>query len=165
MIINALNGVSSDTLILQIIIQQELEKLTKILQRDDFKDIHFPVKTRDLHKIEKKNCMGISVFGYENKSVDDKFSKPFKSYLGKDAVYNFVSSMIEESKYCSDVMKKHFDKELVITKKDNEDFEYSTKFWVCDNDYIDGDVKVKYNCHITGKYRGSAHRDCNNNVK
>ena len=34
--------------------------------------------------------------------------------------------MIEESKYCSDAMKKHFKKELVMTKKDNEDFENST---------------------------------------
>ena len=33
--------------------------------------------------------------------------------------------MIEERKYCSDVMKKHFNKKLVITKKDNEDFENS----------------------------------------
>ena len=31
--------------------------------------------------------------------------------------------MIEESKYCSDVMKKHFNKELVMTKEDNEDFD------------------------------------------
>ena len=38
-----------------------------------------------------------------------------------------MSSMIEGSKYCSDVMKKHFIKELVMTKKDNEDFENSTK--------------------------------------
>ena len=44
------------------------------------------------------------------------FSKPFKSYLGKDAVYNFINSMTEESKYCSEVMKKHFNKELVMTK-------------------------------------------------
>ena len=57
----------------------------------------------------------------------DKFSKSFKSYFGEDAVYNFISSMIEESKYCSDVIKKHFNKELVMTKKDNEDFENSTK--------------------------------------
>ena len=35
--------------------------------------------------------------------------------------------MIEESKYCNDVMKKHFKKELVMTKKDNEDFENSNK--------------------------------------
>ena len=30
-------------------------------------------------------------------------------------------------------------------------------FWV----YVDGDLKVRDKCHITGKYRGSAHRDCN----
>ena len=40
--------------------------------------------------------------------------------------------MIEESKYCSDMMKKHFNKELVMTKKDN--------------------VRVRDHCHITGKY-------------
>ena len=38
-------------------------------------------------------------------------------------------------------------------------------FEIWDNDYIDGDVKVRDHCHITRKYRGSAHRDCNINVK
>ena len=66
-------------------------------------------------------------YGYKLVCVDDKFSNPFKSYLGEDAVYNFISNVIEESKYCSDVMKKHFNKELVMTKKNNEDFENSTK--------------------------------------
>ena len=61
--------------------------------------------------------------GYKLVCVDNKFSKPFKSYLGEDGVYHFISSMIEESKYCSDVMKKHFNKELEMTKEDNEDFE------------------------------------------
>ena len=61
-------------------------------------------------------------YGYKLACVDDKFSKTFKTYLGGDAVYNFISSMIEESKYCSDVMKKHFKKQLVMTKEDNEDF-------------------------------------------
>ena len=36
-------------------------------KRLDFKDIKFPGKTRDVHEIEKNNCIGISVFGYENK--------------------------------------------------------------------------------------------------
>ena len=40
-----------------------------------------------------------------------------------------------------------------------------TKCCVCDNDYIDGDVKVRDHCHISEKYRGSAHTDCNINVK
>ena len=73
--------------------------------------------------------------------------------------------MIDESKHCSDVMKKHFNKELVMTKEDNEDFENSTKFWICDKDYIDAYVKLRDYCHITEKYRGSAHSDCNINVK
>ena len=38
-------------------------------KRLDFKDIKFPVKTRDIHihKIEKNNFIRSSVFGYENK--------------------------------------------------------------------------------------------------
>ena len=47
-------------------------------------------------------------FGCKLVCVDNKFSKPFKSYLGEVAVYNFINSMIQESKYCSDVMKKTF---------------------------------------------------------
>ena len=62
-------------------------------------------------------------------------------------------------------MKKHFNKELGITKMDNENFENSTKCWICDNDYTDNDVKVRDHCLITGKYRGSAHKDCNIKVK
>ena len=45
-------------------------------------------------------------YGYKLICVDDRLSNPFKSYLGEDAVYNVINSMIEESKFCSDVMKK-----------------------------------------------------------
>ena len=57
--------------------------------------------------------------GYKLVCSDEKFSKPFKSYLDEDAVYNFINSLIKESKFCSDMMKKHFNKELVMTKEDN----------------------------------------------
>ena len=38
------------------------------------------------------------------KILDDKFSKPFKTHLGEDVAY-LIDSMIEESKYCNDVIK------------------------------------------------------------
>ena len=41
----------------------------------DFKDIKFPAKVRDIHKIEKNNCIEISVFGYENKEIYTKCIK------------------------------------------------------------------------------------------
>ena len=49
-------------------------------------------------------------YGYQLVCIDNKFSKSFKLYLGKDAFHKFFSSMIEESNYCSDVMKKLFNK-------------------------------------------------------
>ena len=49
--------------------------------------------------------------------------------------------MIGESKYCSDVMRNYFNKELAMTKKDNGDFEKSIKCWICDSAYVDGDAK------------------------
>ena len=68
-------------------------------------------------------------------------------FLDEDAAYNFINSVIEESKYCSDAMKKYFSKELVMTKEDNENFKNSSKCWICDTDYVDNDVKVRDNCH------------------
>ena len=65
--------------------------------------------------------------------------------------------MVEETKYCSGMMKKHFNKELW-------NFESSTKCWICDNTFAKGDVKVRGYCHVTGKYSGTAQRDCNTNV-
>ena len=63
-------------------------------------------------------------------------------------IINFINSIFEESKYCNDVIKKHFNKELGITKEYNQDFE-----------------NVRDHCLITGKYRGSAHRVSNINLK
>ena len=42
-------------------------------------------------------------YSYKLVCVDDKFSKSFKSYLGKDVVFNFINSKIEERKYCSNI--------------------------------------------------------------
>ena len=53
----------------------------------------------------------------------------------------------------------------MITKEDNKDFKNPTKCWICDNDYVDNNVKLRDYCHITGKQRGSAHRVCNINLK
>ena len=45
-----------------------ITRVDKYLARElDFKDIKFLVKSRDTHKIGKKNQSGNSVFGYENK--------------------------------------------------------------------------------------------------
>ena len=70
--------------------------------------------------------------------------------------------MIKESEYCSKIIKTHFNKPLVITKKDHKDFESSTKCWISKKE--EREVKVKHHGHITGKYRGFAHQEWNLNL-
>ena len=71
-------------------------------------------------------------YEYKLVCVDDKFSKPFKSYLGQDVVFSFINSRITKKVlYWYD--GKYFNKELMMTKEDDEDFENSTKYWICDN--------------------------------
>ena len=90
----------------------------------DFESISIPENN------EKQNSEESDISKYQKHivGVGDKFSKPFKTYLGKDAVYNFINNKIKESKYYMDVMKKHFNKKLVMTKKDNEVFKNSTRY-------------------------------------
>ena len=65
------------------------------------------------NKYQKHNACS---YGYKLVCVHDKFVNPFKTYSGENAVYSFINNMTKESKYYSDVMKKHFNKELVMTK-------------------------------------------------
>ena len=76
------------------------------------------------------------------------------------AVCNFINNTVRESKCCSEVMKKQFNQNLVITKNDHEDFRNSNNCWICKKVYVEGDVKVR-DCHITVKYRNSALSNCN----
>ena len=39
-----------------------------------------------------------------------------------------------------------------MSKEDSQDFKNSTKCWICDNDYVDNDVKIRDPCDNTEKY-------------
>ena len=106
--------------------------------------------------------------GYGYKVVccyDDKYTKPIQLYRGEKAVYKFMENMLEEVKYCKKVMKTFFNKPLKMTKEDEEEFKKATTCHICNKKYAEKDIQVRDHCHITGKYRGSAHQDCNLKLK
>ena len=72
--------------------------------------------------------------------------------------------MVEEIKYCTCVMKSNFKKELLMIRDDNEYFESPSKCSIFDNDFVEGNVRVRDHCLATVKCKGTAHRDCNDNV-
>ena len=44
--------------------------------------------------------------------------------------------------------------------EDEENYQNSQDCWICKK-IIKNKDKVRDHCHITGKYRGGAHRECN----
>ena len=57
--------------------------------------------------------------GYGYKVVccyDDKYSKYTRIYRGENAVYKFMEKMLEEVEYSKAVIKKRFNKPLVMTE-------------------------------------------------
>ena len=90
-----------------------------------------------------------------------KYSKPIQTYRGENAVYKFMEKMLEEVEYCKVVVKKRFNKPLVMTEDDETHFKLMDKCHFCGNKYTEKDMRVRDHCHITGKFRGSAHQECN----
>ena len=102
--------------------------------------------------------------GYGYKVIccyDDKYSKYTSVYRGENAVYKFMEKMLEEVEYCKAVIKKHFNKPLVMTEVDEQRFKNMDGCHICGEKYADKDVRVRDHCHITGEFRGSAHQECN----
>ena len=99
--------------------------------------------------------------GYGYKVVccyDDKYTKPTQIYRGEKAVYKFMEAMLEEVKYCKTTMKQCFNKPLKMTSDDVNAFEKAKECHICNKQYTEKDIRVRDHCHITGKYRGSAHQ-------
>ena len=84
-----------------------------------------------------------------------------KIYRGEKAVYTFLEYMLDEVKYCKKIVKQQFNKPLKMTKDDEIRFKKANECHICNNKYTDKDIKVRDHCHITGRYRGSAHQECN----
>ena len=101
-------------------------------------------------------------FGYKVVCCyDDKYTQPMKIYRGEKAVYTFLEYMLDEVKYCKRIIKKEFNKPLNMTKENEEEFQKADECHICNKKYTNQDIRVRDHCHITGKYRGSAHQECN----
>ena len=101
-------------------------------------------------------------FGYKLVCCyDDKHTQPLKIYRGEKAVYTFLEYMLDEVKYCKRIIKKEFNKPLKMTKEDENKFQKAEECHICNKKYTNQDIRVRDHCHITGKYRGSAHQECN----
>ena len=59
-----------------------------------------------------------SSFTYKVVCIDDKFTKPIVVFGGKNVAYEFTKAFLKEYECCKKVMKKHFNKNLVISEEE-----------------------------------------------
>ena len=100
-------------------------------------------------------------FAYKVVCIEDTFTKDIVIYRGKDCVNKFITRMLEEYEYCSNIMKEYFNKNFIMSAEE----EISNKCWICNKLFDIVDEKVRGHCHISGKFRGAAHFSCNANLK
>ena len=53
-------------------------------------------------------------FAYKVVCIDDRFTKAIVVFRGENAAYEFTKAILKEYEYCKKVMKKHFNKNLII---------------------------------------------------
>ena len=105
-------------------------------------------------------------FGYKVVCHYDKmYSRDTVIYRGEDCIQRFIKCMFDEVKNCQKVIREHFNKPLIMSKRDEKSFKMATHCHICDKKYREDDVPVRDHCHVTGKYRGSAHQSCNLKLK
>ena len=102
-------------------------------------------------------------FAYKLACVDNKFTKPIVVFRGENAAFKFIKAIFKEYEYCKKVMKKHFNKNLIMSEKEEEQFQSRNICWICEKLIDDDDEKVRDHCHVTGEFRGKAHQSCNIN--
>ena len=99
---------------------------------------------------------------YENLELEkDGYIK----YFGEDCVEWFVNEMLEIESY----MKTYFKNELEINLDTIPENYNQTTCWLCEKEFKPKDVKenpvVRDHCHLSGKFRGLAHNNCNLNTR
>ena len=73
--------------------------------------------------------------------------------------------ILKEYDYCNEILKKYFNKNLIMSPHEEEIFQLCNKCWICNKLFDTMDEKVRDRCHISGKFRGAAHFSCNANLK
>ncbi|XP_022784275.1 uncharacterized protein LOC111324871 [Stylophora pistillata] len=132
----------------------------------DFESINKPLHSvqpnpKECYTEKKRQHIPVSFCYYIKCSFDDKHSKKVE-YTAKsedeDVAQIFVNMLEEEVKA---IYKNHPPKKMIFTDGDAKIFEKATCCWICEEDFMAGEEKVRDHCHYTGKFRGAAHDECN----
>ena len=119
---------------------------------EEFNDINSTSCTKKLQHQIANSCSYkiISTFDYDDDLV---------LIRNKTPVQSFIQNIVDDSNKIIEFL--HQNKPMIMTEEDNKKHKSTNICHICEKT-LNGD-KVRDHCHITGKFLGSAHYDCNIN--
>ena len=70
-------------------------------------------------------------YAYKVVRIDDRFSELVVAYRGENAAYEFIKAIPKEYKYCKNIIKKHFNKNLIMSEEEEHSFQQCNSCWIC----------------------------------
>ena len=74
-------------------------------------------------------------------------SKLIVSFTGESAANEFIKAILKEYQYCKKVMKKHFNKNVIMNEEEVEQFQSINLCWICEKLIDNKDEKVRSLSH------------------
>ena len=132
----------------------------------DFESILEPVSSAKLDEQSVSYSEGyqhhqVCSYAYKVHCQVDKYSKSVRLYRGENAAENFLRNLLKENEEIQKIIKTQFHERMKITQEQDREFKRSTKCYICEKKFTKKSIKVRDHCHLTGKYRGPAHKNCN----
>lgn len=98
-------------------------------------------------------------------SFDDSLSK-FVLYRGQNAGKEFIRRLESDLKQIYNEHLKEIVPMMPLSTEEEQDFLNATVCGICEKPFMEGEVKARDHCHLTGRKRyGAAHSVCNLNYK
>ena len=95
--------------------------------------------------------------------IDNRFTSLSIIFEGENCINKFIKWIFEQQKYCNQIINNHFIKKLKMTTGDENNVQYYNDYWICTQKIIKD--KVRDHCHITSKFKGAAHKECNSKLR
>ena len=78
---------------------------------------------------------------------------------------NLLKQFLRSINIAKKVINKHFNKNLIMSEKEKHVFQQSNSCWICKRLINNDEENIRHHCHVTGKFRGAAHWNCNINFQ
>ncbi|XP_036146615.1 uncharacterized protein LOC118646876 [Monomorium pharaonis] len=103
-----------------------------------------------------------SVGYYMHCTYDESLSR-YRFHRGKNCVAWFAEQLRNIAHNVKDILSANVP--MDFTRDEWENFYSATHCHVCEKPFAPNDTRARDHCHLTGRYRGPAHSDCNLNYK